>query len=125
MASSLLMFTQSCTVAQKGIITSTTATTSNGYSVMNPGESIIIYKYNHPAHSPKEAEKYATKYFFTTQTTDVLKELTKGNLKTAFSTNHTFHDALDANFNQDTELRNYDDFHKMYKLNWLLKNSSK
>lgn len=125
LAGSLLIFTQSCSVAQKGIITSKTATASKGYTVINPGEEIIIYKYLHPSHSPKEADKNVTKYFFTTKSSDVLKELTKVNLKKAFPTNHAFHDALDANFNQDGELINYDDFHRMYKLNRLLQNSSK
>ena len=29
-----------------------------------------------------------------------------------------------ADFNQDAELINYDNFHKMYKVNWLLKEHS-
>ena len=125
MAGSLLMFMQSCSVAQKGIITSATASASKGYTVINPGENIIIYKYVHQAHSPKEAEKYVPKYFFTTKSSDVLEELTKANLKKAYPANHAFHDAIDANFNQDTELINYDDFHKMYKVNRILQSASK
>ena len=125
LAGSLLMFTKSCSVAQKGIITSKTASASKGYTVINPGETIVIYKYVHLAHSPKEAEKYAPKYFFTTKSSDVLKELTKDNLKKEFPTNHAFHDAIDANFNKDAELMSYDDFHKMYKVNRILQSASK
>lgn len=92
---------------------------------MNPNEAIVLYKYQHAAHSPKEAEKYVPKYFFTTKSSDVLKELTKDNLKKAFSANHSFHDAIDANFQVDAELINYDDFHKMYKVNRILQSNSK
>lgn len=97
-------------------VTSATATKEKGYTVLNTGDPITIYKYVHAAHSPKEAEKYAPKYFFTTSSSDVLQELTKMNLKKAFPDNHAFHDALDVNFKEDKELINYDDFHKMYKL---------
>ncbi len=103
-------------MAQKESLTSATATKEKGYTVINPGEPIIIYKYQHPSHSPKEAEKYAPKYFFTTSSSNVLQELTKMNLKKAFPNNHAFHDALDANFTEDKELISYDDFHKMYKI---------
>ncbi|MDZ4710131.1 MAG: DUF305 domain-containing protein [Saprospiraceae bacterium] len=124
LAGSFLILTQSCSSTQEATITSKTASTSKGYTVMNPGESIIIYKYEHLAHSAKEADKYGPKYFFTTASSDVLTPLTKMNLKKVFSTNHSFHDALDANFTKDEELINYDDFHKMYKINRLLINDS-
>lgn len=120
---SLLLFSQSCSSSQKGIVTSKTATTTPGYTVINPGETIILYKYMHTAHSAKEADKYVPKYYFTSPTSDVLMELTKSNLKKAFPTNHAFHDALDANFNKDAELINYDEFHKMYKLNRILQSN--
>src|SRR6266540_5811241 len=104
--------------AQKDSVTSATATKEKGYTVINKKEEpITIYKYVHASHSPKEAEKYAPKYFFTTSSSNVLKELTKTNLKKAFPNDHAFHDALDANFKEDKELINYDDFHKMYKIN--------
>ncbi|MDO6429623.1 hypothetical protein Q4E93_03410 [Flavitalea sp. BT771] len=111
-------------VAQKGKITSAKAANDKNYTVLNAKESIVIYKYQHPGHSPKEAEKYAPKYFFTTSSSDVLQDLTRSNLKKAFPANHPFHDALDATFKDDKELSSYDDFHKMYKVNWLLKQHS-
>ncbi|SRR6266542_1015350 len=110
--------------AQKDSVTSATATKEKGYTVINKEEEpITIYKYVHASHSPKETEKYAPKYFFTTSSSDVLRELTKINLKKAFPNNHKFHDALDAQFKSDDELNAYDSFHKMYKVNWLLKNN--
>lgn len=107
-------------LAQKKSVTTKTATKAKGYTVMNAGEAIVIYKYQHAAHSPKEAEKYTPKYFFTTKSSNVLNDLSKASLKKAFSANHAFHDAIDANFNTDSELISYDDFHKMYKLNRIL-----
>ncbi|HXL54868.1 MAG TPA: hypothetical protein VN958_01340 [Chitinophagaceae bacterium] len=115
LAGSLLVFTQNA-AAQKESVTSSTATKEKGYTIINAGEPITIYKYQHLSHSPKEAEKYAPKYFFTTGSSDVLQELTKMNLKRAFPDEHAFHDALDVNFREDKELINYDDFHKMYKV---------
>jgi hypothetical protein len=110
--------------AQKEEVTSQTATKGKGYTVINTGEAITIYKYVHRAHSPKEAEKYSPKFFFTTSSSNVLQPLTRENLKKTFPNNHPFHDALDATFKEDKELTSYDDFHKMYKVNWLLKNHS-
>lgn len=123
LAFSLIAFSQNA-VAQKQVVTAKTATAKDGYTVMNEGETIIIYKYAHTAHPPKASEKYPVKYFFTTGTADVLQPLTKANLKKAFPNNHPFHDALDANFKEDTDLILYDDFHKMYKINRVLKNNS-
>ena len=118
-------FTISHLSAQQKDITAKTALTTKGYTVLNPKEAIKIYKYVHGSHSPKETEKYAPKYFFTTESSDVLTELTKDNLKKAFPTNHSFHDALDANFKEDADLTNYDSFHKMYKINRLLQAENK
>jgi hypothetical protein len=119
------LLTVSHATAQKEKLTTKTATKSNGYSITNPGDPITIYKYVHAAHSPKETEKYAPKYYFVTKSSDVLQVLSKENLKKAFPENHAFHDALDVNFKEDAELINYDSFHKMYKLSWIYKNTIK
>ena len=115
--SGICLFTVSQATAQVENPTTKTATKKMGYTIMNPGEQITIYKYVHASHSPKETEKYAPKYFFVTKSSDALQELTKENLKKAFPDSHTFHDALDDNFKEDKELINYDNFHKMYKIN--------
>ena len=111
-------------MAQKPKVTSATVANDKNYTVLNAKESIVIFKYQHPGHSPKESEKYTSKYYFTTASSDVLQPLTKSNLKKTFPSNHPFHDALDATFKDDKELSGYDDFHKMYKVNWLLKQHS-
>ncbi len=124
LAISMMAFAQK-SVAQKEKLTTKTATVNMGYTILNAGEAIIIYKYVHRSHSPKEAEKYAPKYFFITAASDELQPLTKTKLKEAFPTNHPFHDALDATFREDKELVLYDDFHKMYKISHLLMMNSK
>jgi hypothetical protein len=46
--------------------------------------------------------------------------LTRENLKCTFPDNHRFHDALDITFDKDDELTQYDEFHRMFKVNHLL-----
>lgn len=87
------------------------------YKILNPGEPLLMYVYQHPAHSPKEAEKYAAAYYFSTSASAAPQPLTRANLKAAFPDNHKFHDELDAQFKADKDLINYDTFHKAYKLN--------
>ncbi len=123
--SAICLFTVLQATAQVENPTTKTATKKMGYTIMNPGEPITIYKYVHASHSPKEADKYAPKYFFVTKSSDALQELTKENLKKAFPDSHPFHDALDENFKEDKELINYDSFHKMYKLSHIYQTTIK
>lgn len=123
--SAICLFTVLQATAQVENPTTKTATKKMGYTIMNPGEPITIYKYVHASHSPKEADKYAPKYFFVTKSSDVLQELTKKNLKNAFPDSHPFHDALDENIKEDKDLINYDSFHKMYKLSHIYQTTIK
>ena len=120
-----IIFTQSCSLNKKTAVTTENAI-SKGYTAMNSGEGIVIFNYQHLAHSPKEAHKYGLQYFFSTTASpsEALKVLTAFNLKNAYPTNHAFPDALDANFKTVAELINYDDFHKIYKVNRLLQSNS-
>ena len=93
------------------------------YKILNPGEALLIYVYKHPAHSGKEAEKYASMYFFSTNASAAPQSLTKANLKATFPDNDKFHDALVAQCKSDKELYAYEKFHKMYKLNGIMKNN--
>ena len=93
------------------------------YKILNPGQALLMYVYKHPAHSPKEAEKYPLTYFFSANAASAPQPLTLANIKAAFPGNNKFHDALDAQFKTDAELHAYDKFHKMYKLNEIMKTS--
>lgn len=64
MAATFLTIAQQGTAQSKDAVTAKTAVKKHGYTVLNGGEAIVIYKYVHASHSPKEAEKHALKYFF-------------------------------------------------------------
>lgn len=91
------------------------------YRILNPGQDLLMYVYKHPSHSPKEAEKYGPQYFFSTDAASSPQSLTKANLKAAYPENHKLHDEVDVAFKSDSELYSYDQFHKMYKLNRIMK----
>lgn len=59
-------------------------------------------------------------FFFSAGAAGPVLPLTSENLKRAFPGNHRFHDALDQTVRNESELAQYDDFHKMYKINRLL-----
>ena len=94
------------------------------YSILNPGEPLIIYLYQHPAHSGKDISKgmYQPQYFFSKDAGSPLQDFTKADVKAAYPYNHILKNALDAQFKKDNELYAYDSFHKMYKVNWIFKN---
>jgi hypothetical protein len=95
------------------------------YKVLNPGEPILIYVYQHAAHTGKDIHRglYLPEYYFSKDVASPPQSLTLTNVKATFPENHKFHDALDAQFKSDKELYAYDSFHKMYKLNWIIKNN--
>lgn len=95
------------------------------YKILNPGEPLTMYMYQHPAHSGKEVSKglYKPEYYFSNKSDASLQALTKANIKALYPDNHKYYDALDAAFKDVGELYLYDSFHKMYKLNWVIKNT--
>lgn len=90
------------------------------YQVLNPKEKILLYKIE---FLPSKNQNSTTSYFFSNTATGEVKELTLTNLKNAFSENHRFHDALDAEFKSNENLARYDSFHKVYKINRLYASS--
>lgn len=59
-------------------------------------------------------------YYFSTGPDGKILALTLENLKQGFPDNHRFHDSLDATFGGGQKLAEYDEFHKMFKVNRLL-----
>ena len=96
------------------------------YKVLNPGELLLIYFYQHPAHTGKDLSRglYQPEYYFSKDAASSLQDLTLANVKATFPENHKLHDALDAQFKSDKELYAYDSFHKTFKLNWIIKNNN-
>jgi hypothetical protein len=62
----------------------------------------------------------AREYYFSAGPNGPILELTLDNLKQAAPDNHKFHDSLDATFGTGQKLAEYDEFHKMFKVNRLL-----
>ena len=86
-------------------------------------KAVSIYSIDVPARESQDlARDRATvrKYFFSVGSSGPVLTLTRENLKRAFLENHRFHDAIDQTFTSDTDLAQYDAFHKMFKVNRLL-----
>lgn len=89
--------------------------------LLNPNEEILIY--THVVSRPAKGQTNVTNYYFSKDALSPTQSLTIKNVKKAFPDNHAFHMKLDEMFKYNTELAAYDDFHKVYKLNWILKQS--
>lgn len=92
------------------------------YPLINPNETILIYKVFIPARG-KSGPSSVTKYYFSKDAKSQIEKLTINNVKKAFPDSHKFHDLIDMEFHNDNELSTYDDFHKIMKINRLLQNS--
>lgn len=89
-------------------------------------DTIYIYKKESTEHvngGKNQHTTQVTKYFFSKTGNSEILALTKENLKKAFPENHKMHDALEMMFNSDSELTEYDNFHKSYKVVRFLKSS--
>lgn len=71
-------------------------------------------------HDKTNVSKTITTFYFSKEGDDAIWELTPGNLKAAFPDSHKLHDAIDAQFNSEALLSEYDQFHKHYKINHFL-----
>ncbi|MBE7170456.1 MAG: hypothetical protein INR73_07695 [Williamsia sp.] len=87
--------------------------------LLNADETILIYR--HEVSKPGKGQTNVTNYYFSKDALSPAQSLTIKNVKKAFPDNHAFHMKLDEMFKYNTELAVYDDFHKMYKLNWIFK----
>ena len=93
------------------------------YPMVNPGETILLYKIVTPAMG--KARPAQTNWYFSKDAAYPIVPLTIKNLVGAFPQNHSFHDAVIAEFKTDAELTRYDDAHKMMRINRLYLNSLK
>lgn len=90
------------------------------YKILNPEERLLIYQRK---VQPTKNQPISEFYYFSSSQEDKAEPLTLENLKKAFPENHKFHDLLDAEFDIDKELVEYDSYHKMFKINRLLVSS--
>jgi hypothetical protein len=81
---------------------------------------LCIYMREMQKVSGKGMPQTDRQYFFSVGPDSQILSLTLENLKQSFPDNHRFHDMLDANFGAGQPLEQYDEFHKMFKINRLL-----
>ncbi len=89
------------------------------YRILESRE-LYIYARNTKETYGKGMPQTIRKYYFSVGPDGPILSLTLENLKQAFPYDHRFHDLLDANFGAGQGLEEYDDFHKMFKINRLL-----
>lgn len=86
------------------------------FTLINTGEHVLIYSQTTFVQNKSFPE---TNYFFSVSANSAILPLTIWNLKKAFPGDDSFHDLIDAYFKYDSELINYDYFHKEFKINYL------
>ena len=87
----------------------------NYYNVLNPGEKILLYVVINPPFS--KGEVWTRNYFFSKDAASEIRDLTLENLKSAFSGNPAFLEAVNSQFRSDRDLLAYDAIKKCYKIN--------
>lgn len=88
------------------------------YLIINPTEKILIYKkYQGPV---QKGQKPSYSYYFSKDATGKLIPLSLDNLLIVFSDNKPFQNIIEIHFNNQSDLLEYDNLHKQYKLNRLL-----
>jgi hypothetical protein len=91
------------------------------YPLLNPSETILIYKV--VSIVPGKTSRSEKKYYFSKDYKSKIEILSIDNIKSAFPDNHKFHDLIDEGFRNDNDLRDYDNFHKIMKINRVLQKS--
>lgn len=90
------------------------------YKILNPTEHIFLYERKVLASKNQPVAEF---YYFSPSAGGIVAPLTLDNIKKAFPENHKFHDLLDAEFDSNRELTQYDSHHKSFKINRLYANS--
>jgi len=88
------------------------------YQILESRE-LYIYARGIPVNYGK-GYRTIQEYYFSVGPEGQILALTLENLKQALPNNHRFHDSLDATFGPEREPWEYDEFHKMFKVNRLL-----
>ncbi|MDP2386954.1 MAG: hypothetical protein Q8M29_11320 [Bacteroidota bacterium] len=87
------------------------------YQILNPTEKILIYKIPHGIPQKGQAQAYS--YFFSKSASSSILPLTLKEIENQFAGNVKFDEFIETHFKSDGDLLEYDNIHKMYKLNRL------
>ncbi len=95
------------------------------FTVINPGETIVIYKVS--SLLPQKGQVLIYKYYFSAEADKKICPLELYQLEGAFSQNQSFLELLEIHFTTTSNLLEYDKFHKMYKINrlWMISTNKK
>lgn len=88
------------------------------------GLYIYLIKVRMPNAPGARAMWLKSEYHFSVGSEGPVRLLTLDNLKHAFPDNRRFHDSLEQTFGSGRRLAQYDDLHRMFRVNWLLVASS-
>ena len=88
------------------------------------GIYIYLVKVRMPNAPGARASWLKSEYHFSVGPEKPVLLLTVDNLKHAFPDNRRFHDSLEQTFGSGEKLAQYDEVHKMFRVNWLLVASS-
>jgi len=89
--------------------------------LLNGSDEILLYRHQVP--KPPTGRTNVTNYYFSIGAEGKVESLTFKNMKSTFKHNTAFLDLIDRTFKYNTDLAKYDDVHKIYIINLLLKNS--
>lgn len=96
----------------------------NIYSVINPKETILLYKRQVKSGNPKDFRTVDAYYFSVSASADILP-LTLSAILNVFDNNEAFTDLIETHFRSDEDLLMYDKKHSKFKINRLLELSKK
>ncbi len=88
------------------------------YQILEARELYVYAREIWVSHGRTNSKSH--EYYFSLGPEGSIEALTLNNLKQAVPDNHRFHDSLDMTFGAGQDLAQYDDFHKMFKVNRLL-----
>lgn len=89
------------------------------YTILNSGEAILIYKRQEGIFAKGQAPIF--RYYFSKDYSTDLYALNLKNLETVFEDNKAYLKLLELRYGDNSNLLEYDNLHKMYKINRLLK----
>lgn len=93
------------------------------YNLINPEEEIQLYEIQ--VSGPTKYEPPVVNYYFSANSSGPLYALNIYNVLSVFSHNQRFCELVELRFRYDSELLEFDSYHKKYKLNRLLELSTK
>ena len=95
----------------------------NIYPIVNPTETILIYKVSDGPVQKGQPKTYT--HFFSKDARSKIFPLTMNCILTEFNNNKPFTNTLEIHFNNKNNLLEYDDTHHLFKINRLLELTKK